>query len=193
MSSSLVLGVGVNDRKYPMAVSRKHIKEYAIWYGFLLRCYSPRVQGKQPTYVGCSTSENFKSYSYFYRWCQNQVGFGFQGFQLDKDLLIKGNKVYSEDNCLFLPQELNKLLISSRACRGSLPIGVCISQNRFLAQYSIDSVSKHIGLFDTPEEAHNAYKKAKESHIKLQAEKWKDQIDIRAYEALMRYEVLSTD
>lgn len=48
-------------------------------------------------------------------------------------------------------------------------------------------------MFKTPELAFQAYKQAKEAFIKQQAEKWKDRIDIRAYEALLRYEVLITD
>ena len=192
MSSSLVRGIGINDGKYPAWVNGKQPKVYSLWSNLLKRCYSPDVQGKQPTYLGCSVSENFKSYSYFHDWCQNQMGFGQEGFQLDKDLLLKGNKVYSEDTCLFLPSQLNSLLLSCRACRGSLPLGVCASRGRFIAKCSTNS-SRFLGCFDTPEEAFNAYKEAKEVYIKLQAEKWRDQIDSRAYEALMCYEVSITD
>ena len=48
---------------------------------------------------------------------------------------------------------------------------------------------EHLGFFKTELEAFNAYKKAKESFIKEQANKWKSQIDERAYNALMNYEV----
>jgi hypothetical protein len=153
----------------------------------------PILQKKRPTYIGCSASENFKSYSYFHEWCQHQVGFGKEGFELDKDLIFKGNKIYSEDTCLFLPSELNSLLTSNKAGRGTLPIGVTAVGNRFRVYCGREPASIFVGSFKTPEEAFNAYKQAKENRVKAQAEKWKDQIDVRAYEALMRYEVLPTD
>lgn len=189
----LVCGVGVNNRKYLARVNGKITKEYNLWKTLLNRCYSPECQRKNPTYLGCSASENFKSYTYFHDWCQTQIGFGQQDFQLDKDLIFKGNKVYSEDTCLFLPKQLNLMLTSRRADRGSLPIGVSADGGKFMAKCCTDNPSRHIGVFNTPEEAHNAYKQVKEAFIKAQAEKWKAHIDPRAFAALMAYEVSITD
>lgn len=189
----LVCGIGVNDRKYPAKVNGKILKEYHLWSDLLIRCYSPKYQGKFPTYVGCQVSENFKNYSYFYEWCQSQIGFGQKGYHLDKDLLVKENKIYSEETCLFLPQELNNLLVSCRACRGSYPVGVSAYQGKFEAQCSHNASSKHLGRFDTIEEAFQAYKETKETYIRLQAEKWKALIDPRAFAALMAYTVQITD
>lgn len=188
-----VYGAGINDRKYPAKVSGLSLKEYLLWIGLLKRCYNPKYHQRQPSYVGCAVSENFKSYSYFYEWCQSQIGFNQEGFQLDKDLILKGSKFYSEDTCLFLPRQLNTLLISSKASRGGLPIGVSVYQDKFSAQCCTGKSSKHIGHFSTPEEAFNAYKQVKESYIKFQAEQWRHFIDPRAYAALMAYEVLITD
>jgi hypothetical protein len=158
-----------------------------------MRCYSPKYQEKFPTYIGCSASENFKSYSYFHEWCQSQIGFGQENYHLDKDLLFKENKLYSEETCLFLPQELNNLLVSCGACRGNYPVGVSAYQGKFEAQCSHNASSKHLGRFDTIEEAFQAYKEVKEAFIKRQAEKWKAYIDPRAFAALMAYEVQTTD
>ena len=191
--AKLIYGVGVNDRKYLMWVKGKPTKEYDLWKSFLGRCYNPEYQRGKPTYVGCSVSENFKSYSYFYEWVQKQIGFRQEDFQLDKDLLLRGNKVYSEDTCLFLPRDLNSLLNSSKAARGSFPLGVSKRGFRFIAACRTDKASSYIGRFDTPELAFQAYKEVKEAFIKRQAEKWRNFIDPRAYEALMRYEVQITD
>ena len=193
MSSKLVCGIGFNSGKYPATVNGKVLKEYKLWRSILSRCYSIKYQEEHPTYIGCQTSENFKNYSYFHEWVQQQIGFGETGFELDKDLLLKGNRIYSEATCLFIPKRLNTLLLSCKAARGILPVGVSHHTGKFLAQCSSGSASNHIGVFKTPEEAFQAYKQAKETFIKSQAEKWKDQIDIRAYEALIRYEVLPTD
>lgn len=191
--TKLVYGVGINNRKYPVKVKGKNLKVYDTWRHFLQRCYCPERQRKNPTYIGCQASENFKNYSYFYEWCQNQIGFDREDSQLDKDFLIKGNKLYSEDTCLFLPRRLNTILLSCRSARGKLPVGVSAHQGKFLARCCTDKSSTHIGVFNTPEEAFQAYKQAKEAYLKTQAEKWEGKIDIRAYEALMRYEILITD
>lgn len=190
--TNLVCGVGINNRKYPAYISGKHTKEYALWNSLLKRCYSIQVHKIHPTYLGCQASENFKSYAYFYEWCQNQIGFGQKGFHLDKDLISKNNKVYSENTCLFLPHQLNVLLISNKVCRGELPIGVYLNKGKFRVKCSTGT-PQHIGYFDTPEEAFKAYKQVKEAFIKTQAEKWKTLIDPRAYAALMTYEVSITD
>lgn len=191
--TKLVMGVGINDGKYPMKALGEDLREYKLWQNLLARCCSPKTQQRQPTYFGCSVSENFKNYSYFYEWCQNQVGFGQKGFQLDKDLILRGNRLYSEDRCLFLPQELNKLIASRTAIKGQPTMGVSAHQGKFVARCRREPAPYYLGIFGTIEEAFSAYKQAKEAFIKAQAEKWKDQIDIRAYEALMRYEVLPTD
>lgn len=193
MSSKLVCNVGFNSGKYPATKDGKILKEYDVWRQVLVRCYDPKYQKKKPSYIGCSVSENFKNFTYFYEWARQQIGFGQENYHLDKDLLIKGNKLYSEDTCLFLPQELNSLLLSNKAVRGSLPIGVCAHNGKFLAQCLRKPASHHVGVFDTPELAFLAYKEAKETYIKLQAEKWKALIDPRAFAALMAYEVLPTD
>lgn len=117
-------------------------------------------------------------------------------FQLDKDLLVKGNKVYSETICVFLPNEINSLLTKRTASRGEYLIGVSWSETNkaFIARVNKNTgKSKHLGYFKTELEAYNAYKVAKESFVKEQANEWKDQIDPRAYNALMKYTVEITD
>ena len=110
-----VCGVGVLGTKYPSKVNGIKTKEYALWHSMLQRCYSDVYKKKRPTYEGCEVSDNFKSYEYFYEWCHKQIGFSNQGWQLDKDLLVKGNKVYNEFTCVFLPKEINSLLTKSTA------------------------------------------------------------------------------
>ena len=187
-----VFGVGVVGAKYPTRVNGRKTKEYILWCHMFERCYSDTYKKKYPTYIDCECSENFKSYEYFYEWCQSQVGFGNEGWHLDKDLLIKSNKVYSENTCIFIPAEINSLLTKREASRGENLIGVCWDKkaNAFKASVNKNKgKQEHLGYFNTEIEAFKAYKKAKESFIKEQANKWKDRIDDRAYNALMNYQV----
>ena len=187
-----VYGVGIVGTKYPISEGGVHTKEYGLWKNMLRRCYSDTYKKKYPTYIDCKCSENFKSYEYFYEWCNEQIGFGNIGFELDKDLLVKGNKVYSEDSCIFIPTEINTLLVKRAASRGEHLIGVYWhSKNKaFVARVNKSKGgSEYLGLFNTEIEAFNAYKQAKEAFVKEQANKWKSQIDIRAYDALMNYTV----
>ena len=119
-----VFGVGILGTKYPSTVNGVRTKQCALWYNMLQRCYSESLHLKHPTYEGCEVSDKFKSYEYFYEWCHKQIGFDNEGWQLDKDLLVKGNKVYSEDTCVFIPREINQLLTNSTASRGEYLIGV---------------------------------------------------------------------
>ena len=187
-----VHGVGVLGNKYPSEVNRAKTKEYTLWTHMLQRCYSNTYEKKYPTYEGCQVGENFIHYEYFYEWCHKQIGFTNEGWHLDKDLLIKGNKVYSENTCVFIPAEINSILVKSDKKRGKHLIGVywCKKGKAFKAQVSKNKgKSEYLGYFKTELEAFNAYKQAKESFVKEQANEWKGQIDVRAYEALMNYTV----
>ena len=155
------------------------------------RCYNPKCLDKYPTYKDCTISESFKNLDFFYNWCLDQIGFGNENWHLDKDILVKGNKVYSEDTCVFVPREINLALVNQKSSRGVFPLGV--SYNRTFNLYH-SRVRKHnktvdLGFYTTPEDAFLAYKQAKESYLKELANIWKDKIDPRVYEALMNWEV----
>ena len=194
--SPSVYSIGIVGTKYPSTINGVLTKEYDLWHSMLKRCYSDVYKKQRPTYEDCEASENFKSYEYFYEWCHKQIGFGNDGngnpFQLDKDLLIKGSKVYSESTCVFIPKDINLLLTKRVASRGEYLIGVSWSKTNkaFVAQVNKNKGrSERLGLFNTELEAFNTYKQAKEVFIKEQANKWKDKIDERAYNALINYEV----
>ena len=196
-----VYNIGVVGNKYPVWEGGTRTKEYAHWLGMLTRCYNEGYQSRQATYKGCSVIGSFIYYEQFYEWCQEQVGYNSNdgkgiSFHLDKDLLIKGNKVYSEDFCVFLPIEINTVLTKCTSSRGEHLIGVYWNKKdkAFVAQVRKNKgKQEYLGCFKTEIEAFNAYKEAKESFIKEQAEKWKGKIDNRAYNALMNYTVEITD
>ena len=189
-----VCGVGVVGVEVTR-INGQQLKEYEIWSSMLKWCYNIKTQQNIPTYKNCEVSGNFKYFPYFKDWCNNQIGFNQEDWQLDKDILIKGNKVYSEDPCCFVPQEINTLFTKSDKARGEHMIGVSShgQTGKFHSRVNIGGEMVHLGLFETELEAFYAYKEAKEERIKHLADKWKDQIDLRVYNALMNYQVETTD
>lgn len=171
------------------------LEEYIKWVNMMHRCYGGKNFEYCPTYKDCKVSDNFKDFTYFKQWCNKQIGFGNEGWHLDKDILVKGNRVYSEDTCCFVPKEINLLFGKSTKCRGDCPIGVHFNKREgvFEAYTTCYKKRKHLGKFKTSEEAFQVYKQAKESYIKEVANKWKDQIDHRVYEALLAWTVDITD
>lgn len=183
-------GVGFVDIE-GASIGRKVTLEYSIWNNMLNRCYNENMRDSNQTYADCEVSDNFKYLSYFKEWCNKQIGFNNKGWQLDKDILVKGNKVYSETTCCFVPQEINTLIVKADNIRGKCPVGVYFDKERsmFKVWFSADGKGVYKGRYNTPEEAFQAYKQAKESYIKVVANKWKGQIDSRVYNALMGWEI----
>lgn len=196
--SPSVYGVGIVGIRYNTKVDGKHTTEYGTWKNMLRRCYSEKCRQKFQSYDDCTVSENFKKYSYFYEWANKQVGFNSVDdmgniFHLDKDLLVKGNKIYSENTCVFLPLEINIALAMKDSKSKKFHVGVRKNRNKYEVTCCINSKSTYLGLFNTELEAFKAYKQAKGSYLKELAEKWKGKIDERAYHALMNYQVETTD
>lgn len=188
----LLYGVGNCDKgEHLSSVNGRKTKAYSLWSAMLYRCYDKECHKKNPTYIGCTVSEDFKSFQYFAGWCPSQIGFGNIGWNLDKDLLIKGNKQYNKDCCVFVPQHINTIINQNPKTRGEFAIGVAYEKNKSLykAQGNLSRPSEIIGYYKTEIEAYLAYKSAKESYVKQVAEKWKAVIDPRVYEALMVWEV----
>ena len=194
-----VFGVGVLGDVLT-TVDGVRLKEYELWKNMIKRCYSKNFHEKFPTYSSCSVSENFKYYPYFKEWCNKQAGYTSQddkgnAFQLDKDILVKGNKVYSEELCVFVPKEINMLMVKCGRKRGDNPIGVFYHNHdkKYVAKCKVSNKTVHLGYYLTSTEAFIVYKNFKESYIKEVANKWKDQIDPKVYDALMKYQVEITD
>ena len=187
----LTCGVGIFDGIKGESKTKPHV----FWREMLRRCYTDSVKERTPNYKECVVDMYFHKYSHFKDWCNNQVGFDQDGWQLDKDILVKGNKVYSPETCCFVPKEINCLIIPRKSVRGEYPIGVTFDPKigKFRSQMNAGGKKRHMGLFVNPEEAFLAYKEAKEAYVKEVANKWKDQIDPRAYNALMSYQVEITD
>ena len=189
--SKLICGIGINDKSRPAWIGDNHTKQYNLWSSMLHRCYDPKKHARSPTYVGCSVSDNFKNYSYFYDWCHAQIGFGMDGWDLDKDILIDNNKIYSEDLCVFVPKDINTFFNDCGSAMRELTLGAGFDKRtgKYRARCMSSGKQKFLGRFTTPEAAHAAYKQFKENLCKELANKWRGKIDERVYNAMMVWTV----
>ena len=174
--NKLVYGVGINDADYKVHLVDASGKVlwrcpfYDKWCGMLKRCYSEAYQKDRPSYVGCTVIQEWLTFSSFSQWMQAQ---DWQDNDLDKDLLISGNKEYGPSTCLFIPQRVNSFLLERTASRGEWPIGVTYHKGDKKFQASCKDVvtgkHKYLGSYINPEEAHQAWLSYKLEQAKLLA------------------------
>lgn len=137
-----------------------------VWQDMNSRCkVGSRFQEKHPSYVGCLVSDEFKDFQQFTNWHTQQVGYGMENYQLDKDLLNPENKVYCREFCVIVPRQLNTFIGACDAKRGLWPQGVYLekSSGKFKAQISISGKKTTLGRYFRVEDAYNSYKQAKEA------------------------------
>lgn len=190
-----VYGVGYfGEGNHEGLIGRKQSNKYKTWLSMLLRCYDSRYHEQQPSYKDCKVCDEWHNFQVFGDWYdENYYEIWGEKTQLDKDIVRKGNKIYSPDNCVFVPQRINKLFTSCNSSRGNLPIGVVQVRNRYSAQCNNDGKRKHLGYHDTPEQAFIAYKRYKESVIQEVANIYMGEIPLKLFLAMKSYEIEIND
>lgn len=183
---SPIYGIAVNDADYKVQPTfngkQFTCKIYEKWVGMLRRCYCEKFKDKNTTYKDCLVCDDWLKFSNFRSWVITQDWFGKE---LDKDILLQGNKIYSPSTCVFISKRLNSLLLDSGRTRGKLMIGACFepSNNKYKSSCGFNGASKHIGRFKTEIEAHEAYKEFKYNVIAEAAENEPEPVK----SALLRY------
>lgn len=185
---TLVLGFGINDSEHPTMCEAKKELVYKTWTSMIRRCYSDKYHKVKPTYKDCTVCEEWRYYSNFEKWFKQHYR---DGYVLDKDIIVQGNKTYSPDTCCFVPSYINGLLSTNVKQRGNYKLGVHLKDGKYIAQCGIGKYPTYIGRFDNEDDAHEAYKKAKYAEIKRVATTSlkKGEIDERVYNALLNYEI----
>ena len=182
-----VFGIGICDVDYSVNKTTEIHQAYRTWQDMLKRCYSD--ESKESSYKDCSVCDEWLYFSNFKKWFDN-LDNGYQdGLCLDKDILLKGNKVYSPDTCCFVPSFINTLFVKANKRRGLYPIGVCYDKRR--NKYIGSGANKSSKRFDTLQQAFLYYKESKENFIKEVAQEYYDKkmITSKVYKALMSYQI----
>lgn len=167
-SKNLIYGFGTNDADYiirPIIDGKQTTCPfYQRWLDMIKRAYSPKYQENQPTYIGTTVCDKWKSFMRFKDWMIVQ---DWKGNQLDKDILFPGNKIYSPETCCFISGDINKLLTDRGTLRGKYKIGVDIANQgkSFRARIMIHGKKKNLGTYSTEQEAFESYIHAKIIYI----------------------------
>ena len=184
-------GVGVHKLS---SATNKNTVEYKTWHNMLGRCFIPkRMRG---SYEGCTVCDewlNFQNYAQWYK--DNYYEVGNERMEIDKDILQKGNKIYSPEICVFVPQRINLLLINRRNYRGKTLLGTTRNKSGTFSANTVgsDEKSYRLGNFPTEIEAFNTYKEFRENVFKEVAENYKDKIPDSVYQALIHRKIDITD
>lgn len=173
-------GVG----EYKLSEKNKQTRVYAAWSQMLNRCYNGNEAQKRPAYYGIATvCEEWQCFQTFAKWYFDNY-YEVEGrLHVDKDILCHGNKVYSPDKCLLVPQRIN-MLFMNKPNKYGLPSGINITDSK---KYHADYQGKGIGNFNTLDEAIQAHTDAKRKHIREVAEEYKEIIPVKVYDALMNW------
>ena len=200
-NDNTVYNIGrLGQGKYKSKFNKKQTIQYQYWFDMMKRCYSKEYHKRFPTYKDCSVCEEWHNFQNFGKWFdENYYTIENETMALDKDILVKGNKIYSPETCVFVPQRINSLFLKRNKSRGKYPIGTTYNKRdkkyeSCCHMYKNNRYTRHaIGNFDTPTEAFTAYKTFKEQYIKQVANEYKDKIPKKLYDAMYRYEVEITD
>lgn len=198
-----VFGYGIVDDKNLVwnNKNKQILKSYQHWTGMLERCFDKKLHKKHPTYIGCKIFDDWIYLSKFTEWfnenyyeipnCQYRM-------ELDKDILSRyyfnNIKIYSPNTATFVPRDLNLLLCKRDRYRGDLPIGVTVcNKGGYIARLNVDGVRRYLGYRQSPIDAFELYKNAKEEEVKRKANLYKKYLPEKVYVALMNYRVNISD
>lgn len=196
-----LFGVGyLGEGKYTVSENGKKTDEYIIYYDMLRRCYDLKYQERHPTYKGCKVEDHLLNFQNMGKWIdENYYEVAGEVMCLDKDILCKGNKIYSRETCIFVPNRINLLFTKRDNDRGDCPIGVTPNLSGNYKAECRNGYGKKIclGTYSIKEEAFNAYKQYKESLIKRTIDEYKGIIPEPHYsklrEAMYNYKVEMDD
>lgn len=194
-------GVGyMGEGKYKSKENGKITRVYKTWQSMLQRCYDEKYHEIRPTYIGCEACDEWHNFQNFAKWYEeNYYEIEGERMNLDKDILVKHNKIYSPETCVFVLQAINKLFVKNDNARGESVIGTTLKNGKYKVQCHIidpktgKSKQEYLGYYGTQEKAFEVYKYYKEKNIKQVADYYKEYIPEILYNGMYNYQVEITD
>ena len=177
----------LGEGKYKVRENGKLTDKYKIWHGVLQRCYDPKFHEKHSTYKDCTVEDYLLNFQHMGKWLEdNYYEVPGEKMCLDKDILCKGNKIYSRDTCIFVPERINLLFTKRDKSRGNSPIGATPNSSGNYQVRCHDEYGKsiYLGTYNTKEKAFQVYKQYKEKVIKKVIDSYKEKIPEPFYSKL---------
>lgn len=174
--------------KYLRKVSSK--KKWQLWENMKQRCYSDKYHARSPQYKECSICDEWlDDRQSFFDWVdENYYTYGNEQIDLDKDILVKGNKVYSPDTCIFAPHSINTYFENLTAKPKYIE-----SLDKWKPSIYLEGKTVPLGYFDTEDEAKLEYIKHKEASILAKADLYKAGIPRALYKAMANWKIELSD
>jgi hypothetical protein len=168
--------IGVGDYS-----KKQNHKRYKVWHSMFQRCYSKTAH--DPTYKNVEVCKEWHNFQNFAKWYEDNY---VEGWELDKDILVKGNKIYGPDTCCFVPKEINSFIILKKDTK-NLPTGVWKHKNKYRAVCTYKNKKVHLGIFNTIQEAEESYKIQKQKFWKILIKKYENKLPKQTLEYLNNY------
>lgn len=175
----------IGDGEYLTGTARKHTVEYQNRTCMIRRCYDESLKERYSAYFrDCVVCDEWHNFQIFAKWYNDNIyQTGSERMHIDKDILIKGNKLYSPDTCLIVPQRINMLFLKKPNKYG-LPNGVKkISNEKYESRYN----GKYLGIFNSVEEAVMQHDIEKQNAVIKIANEYKGKIPNKVYIALINW------
>lgn len=186
----------LGEGEYKASKNRKLTRIYSTWHRMLQRCYSEKEHKRQPAYIGCKACEEWHNFQNFSDWDkENYYKIEDEIMELDKDILVKHNKIYSPETCIYVPQTINSLFTKCDRSRGESVIGTSLKDGKYQVRCNVINLKtrkfkrEYLGRYTSEQEAFEVYKQFKENYIKEIANYFKKQIPQKLYQAMYDYEV----
>lgn len=191
----LYYGIGYYGKELENTKLRD-IPSFRAWRMMLLRCYDEKLHNREPGYKDCAVCDEWHSLFRFNEWfMKNYYSIIGERMELDKDILLKGNKIYSPETCIFVPQRINKLFVTAAKIRGEFPIAVYYDKQKkkYIASMSYKGKNLKLGQCNSPIDAFYVYKFYKQELIKHIADEYRELIPDKVYQAMINWKIEITD
>jgi len=184
-----VCGIGyIGGDKYAISIKHKHTKIYQLWINLLNRCYNPKYHLTHSAYKDCTVCDEWLNFQNFGEWFDKNYNLEvMQDWQLDKDILIYGNKIYGPNTCCFVPKEINIAIRNNSKTQNKYSKGICFRNNKFVVCVNVGKGKKYCGSFKILSEAILCYNHSKQQYISSLLYTYKDVLSKHVYNRLLHY------